>query len=316
MSYLGEVPAKRAEGAARSRWLNKDHVEKSLDGNLMQGKICLVTGGTTGIGKVAATVLAAQGAQVIITGRDAQRTMEAAEYIKDESGNPSVQYLSADFSDLRQVRDLAAAFKERYSRLDVLLNNAGAFYNTRVKTPYGVEMTFLVNHLAPFLLTGQLLDVLRNSAPARIVNVSSDAHQYGTLNFDDLGFKRGYFGIKAYGRSKLANVLFTYELARRLDVTGVTVNAVHPGHVATNIWKTNFSIFGPALKYIMSFFALSPQQGADTLIYLAASPEVAGITGKYFVGRKAVPSSPLSYDEAVAKRLWEVSESLTSRTNA
>ena len=291
-------------------------VEKSLDHNLMQGKICLVTGGTTGIGRVAATALAAQGAQVIITGRDPQRTMEAAKHIKDESGNPSVQYLPADFSDLRQARDLATAFKERYARLDVLLNNAGAFFNTRVKTPYGVEMTFLVNHLAPFLLTADLLDLLHNSAPARIVNVSSDAHQYATLNFDDPGLKRGYFGIKAYGRSKLANVLFTYELARRLAGSGVTVNAVHPGHVATDIWKTNFSIFGPALKYAMSFFALAPQQGADTLIYLASSPDVAGITGKYFVERKAVPSSPLSYDEVIAKQLWEFSENLTSQIAA
>jgi len=178
-------------------------------------------------------------------------------------------------------------------------------------------MVFLVNHLSPFLLTNQLLEVLKASTPARIVNVSSDAHKFGTLNFNDLWFKHGYFGITAYARSKLANVLFTYELARRLEETGVTVNAVHPGHVATDIWKNNFSIFGPTLKYITSLFALTPQQGADTLIFLASSADVAGITGKYFVRRKAVPSSALSYEKHIARQLWEVSESLISpKTNS
>ena len=287
-------------------------IEVSVDKNAMQGKVCLVTGATAGIGKVAAAALAAQGAEVVITGRNPQKTSDVADQIKSETGNQSVQYLLADFSNLQQVRDLAAAFKQRYSRLDVLLNNAGAFFNTRVETSYGVEMVFLVNHLAPFLLTNLLLDVIQASTPARIVNVSSDAHKYGTLNFEDLGFERGYFGMKAYARSKLANVLFTYELARRLAERDVTVNAVHPGHVATDIWKTNFSIFGPALKYITSLFALTPQQGADTLIYLASSSDVAGITGQYFVKRKAVPSSPLSYDEKIAQRLWEISESFTS----
>ena len=214
-------------------------METSLDKNYMQGKVCLVTGATAGIGKVAAAALAAQGAEVVITGRNPQKTRDVVDQIKSETGNQSIQYLLADFSDLQQVRDLAASFKERCSRLDVLLNNAGAFYNNRKETALGVEMTFLVNHLAPFLLTQLLLDVLRSSAPARIVNVASDAHKYGTMDFDDLGFERGYFGMKAYARSKLANVLFTYELARRLAGSGVTVNAVHPGHVATDIWKTN-----------------------------------------------------------------------------
>jgi retinol dehydrogenase-12 len=286
-------------------------VDTPINQNRMSGKICLVTGATAGIGKVAATALAAQGAQVVITGRNPQKTRETAEQIKSQTGNPSVQYLLADFSDLQQVRQLAETFKARCSRLDVLLNNAGTFFNTRVPTPYGVEMVFLVN-LAPFLLTNLLLDVIQGSDPARIVNVSSDAHQFGTLNFDDLSFKRGYFGIKAYARSKLANLLFTYELARRLEGRGVTVNAVHPGHVATDIWKTNFSVIGPALKYITSLFALTPQQGADTLIYLASSPEVSGITGQYFEKRQAIPSSPLSHDEQIARQLWEISEKLTA----
>ena len=288
-------------------------METSIDRKSMQGKVCLVTGATAGIGKVAATALAMQGAQVVIAGRSPQKTRDTADQIKSETGNELVQYLLADFSDLQQVSDLASAYKERYSRMDVLLNNAGTYFNTRVKTAYGVEMTFLVNHLAPFLLTNLLLELIQASAPARIINVASDAHKFATLNFDDLGFEHGYFGFNAYGRSKLANVLFTYELARRLEGSGVTVNAVHPGHVATDIWKTNFSIFGPALKFVMSLFSLTPQQGADTLIYLASSPDVAQITGQYFIKRKAVPSSSLSHDKETARHLWEFSERITSQ---
>jgi retinol dehydrogenase-12 len=279
----------------------------------MHGKLCLVTGATAGIGKVAATALAAQGAEVVITGRNPQKTKDTADQIKSETGNSSVDYHLANFSDLQQVSNLAEAFKERHTHLDVLLNNAGTYFNTRKKTIYGVEMTFLVNHLAPFLLTNLLLDVIRASAPARIINVASAAHNFATLDFDDLGFERGYFGFKAYARSKLANVLFTYELARRLHGSGVTVNTVHPGHVATDIWKTNFSIFGPAFKFINSLFGLTPEQGADTLIYLASSPDVAHITGQYFIKRKAVPSSPLSHDENAVRQLWEVSEKIVSQ---
>lgn len=280
--------------------------------NTMHGKTCLVTGATARIGQVTATALAAQGAKVVITGRNQAKAEQTVRQIKSETGNQDVQYLLADFSDLEQVRGLAATFKERFPHLDVLINNAGAFFNTRQDTPYGVEMTFLVNHLAPFLLTNLLLDTIRASASARIVNVASDAHQYDMMNFDDIGFRRGYFGFKAYARSKLANVLFTYELARRLAAGGVTVNALHPGHVATDIWKTNFSIFGPPLKWIMSFFAMTPVQGADNSIYLASSPDVARITGKYFDKREQVQSAPISYDEKVAQRLWELSETLTS----
>ena len=277
----------------------------------MAGKVCLVTGATSGIGKVTATALAAQGAEVIIAGRNQQKAEEAVSRITSETANEAVRYLLADFSDLQQVRGLAWEVKERYLRLDVLVNNAGSFFNTRREAPYGVEMTLLVNHLAPFLLTNLLLDTLQGSAPARIVNVSSDAHRYGTMDFDDLRFQRGYFGMRAYARSKLANVLFTYELSRRLDDSRVAVNALHPGHVATDMWRTNFSFIGPALKWVMGFFALTPEQGADNTVYLASSPDVEGITGKYFVKRDAVRSSPLSYGEGVARRLWEVSENLT-----
>jgi len=243
---------------------------------MLQGKTCLVTGATSGIGKVVATALAAQGAQVIVAGRNEAKAQRVVQEMRAETGNDDVCHLLADFSDLQQVRHLAAVFKERHARLDVLVNNAGAFFNTRRETPYGVEMTFLVNHLAPFLLTNLLLDVLRDSAPSRIVNVSSDAHKLATMDFDDLRFRRGYFGIKAYGRSKLANILFTYELSRRLAGSGVTVNAVHPGHTATDIWRTNFSVVGPMLKWVMGLFALTPEQGADNIIYLASSPDVEG----------------------------------------
>lgn len=278
----------------------------------LQGKVCLVTGATSGIGKVTATALAAQGVQLLVAGRNEAKTRQVVREMRAETGNENIQFLLADFSDLQQVRHLADAFTEGYERLDILVNNAGAFFNRRRMTPYGVEMTFLVNHLAPFLLTNRLLDVLRASAPARIINVSSDAHQYDTMNFDDLSFQRSYAGMKAYARSKLANVLFTYELSRRLAGTGVTVNAVHPGHVATDIWRTNFPFVGPLLKWVMGLFALTPEEGADNSIYLASSPEVEGVTGKYFVKREAVPSSPVSYDEQVARRLWEISEQLVA----
>jgi NAD(P)-dependent dehydrogenase (short-subunit alcohol dehydrogenase family) len=277
----------------------------------MAGKVCLVTGATSGIGKVVATALAARGAEVLVAGRSQEKGDETVSWIKSETGNHAVRYVLADFSDLDQVRALARVLKAQTSRLDVLVNNAGTFFNTRHETPYGVEMTFLVNHLAPFLLTNLLLETLQASAPARIVNVSSAAHQYDTMDFDDLGFKRGYFGMKAYARSKLANILFTYELARRLDSRQVTANALHPGHVATDMWRTNFPLIGPVLKWVMGFFALTPEQGADTAIYLASSPEVEGTSGKYFANREAVESSPLSYDEGVAQRLWQVSEDLT-----
>ena len=290
--------------------MSNESTMRSTKDNHMLGKICMVTGATAGIGKVTATALATQGAKLVIVGRNQQKTGITVQQIVSKTGNESVEYLLADFADLQQVRDLATAFKDRHSRLDVLVNNAGAFFNSRHETPYGVEITFLVNHLAPFLLTNLLLSNMQNGAPARIVNVSSDGHKQGTMDFDDLGFKKGYFGMNAYGRSKLANILFTYELARRLGDSSVTVNALHPGHVATDIWKTNFPFIGPALKWIIGLFALTPEEGADNTIYLASSPEVEGITGKYYVKHEPVESSPISHDEKVAQSLWEVSENL------
>jgi retinol dehydrogenase 12 len=270
----------------------------------LSGKVCLVTGATAGIGKVTAAALAARGATLVLAGRSAQKTAAVAREIQSATGNPAVSCLLADFSDLRQVRELAEAFKRQYPRLDVLVNNAGAFFNTRKETAHGVEMTFLVNQIAPFLLTTQLLEL----KPARIINVASDAHRFDNMDFSDLSFKRFYFSFRAYARSKLANVLFTYELDRRFRKEGIHSNALHPGHVATDIWRTNFGALGPALKRFMQLFSLTPEQGADTLIYLASAPEAEGVSGQYFVRRKAVRSSPLSYNPELAARLWDFCE--------
>ena len=283
----------------------------STSENSMTGKVCLVTGATAGIGKISAAALAGQGAQLVVHGRSKAKAEETVQEIKAATGNQQISYLLADFSDLDQVRDLAKNFQDRFQHLHLLLNNAGGFFNKRTLTSYGVEMTFLVNHLASFLLTNLLLDTLKESAPSRIINVSSEAHRQDRMNFEDLDFKKGYIGIKAYARSKLGNILFAYELARRLEGSGVTVNALHPGHIATDIWKTNFGFLGPALKRIMGFFSLTPEEGAENSIYLASSPEVTGISGKYFIKFEPAPSSPLSSDPALARQLWEISEKLT-----
>jgi NAD(P)-dependent dehydrogenase (short-subunit alcohol dehydrogenase family) len=280
----------------------------------LSGKVCLVTGATAGIGKVTAAALAARGAVVVIAGRNPQKTADTAREIQAATGN-TVDYLLADFADLRQVRKLAAAFQHKYTRLDVLVNNAGGYFNSRKAAPSGgLEMTFWVNHLAPFLLTNLLLGQMAASGPARIVTVASEAHRFDNMNFADLGFERFYFGFRAYARSKLANILCTYELDRRFAQDGIRANALHPGHVATDIWRTNFPGIGPYLKRFMQLFSLTPEQGADTMIYLASAPEVEDVSGKYFIKRKTVRSSRLSYDPETARRLWEFCEKMTAGT--
>jgi len=278
----------------------------------LEDRIILITGATSGIGKAAAHLIATMGARVVITGRNKEKLEKTVQELKSQTGNGSVNYLVADFSDLDQVREMASDFEDRYACLDVLVNNTGAFFNKRQETIYGVEKTFVVNHLAPFLLTNMLMETMRRREEARIINVSSDAHQYGSLDFDDLEFKHGYAGMKAYARSKLSNILFTYEAARRLAGSAITVNALHPGHVATNIFRNDFSFFGPALKWVMGLFSLTPEEGADNTVFLATSPEVKGVTGKYFVKREVVRSSRITYNEDLAKKLWQISEKLTS----
>jgi NAD(P)-dependent dehydrogenase (short-subunit alcohol dehydrogenase family) len=276
----------------------------------MKNKICLITGATSGIGQAAATGIANLGATVVMVGRSEERAKATVAHIKSETGNPKVDYLLADLSVQAQVRKLAEEFKSRYERLDVLVNNAAAIYFRRTVSADGIEMTFAVNHLAYFLLTNLLLDTLKASAPARVVNVASNSHRGKHLDFDNLELKRGYNPGKAYGRSKLANLYFTYELARRLVGTGVTVNAMHPGFVATNMAANNGWLVRLFLPLVHRN-SLTPEQGASTAVYLASSPDVEGVTGKYFVREREVDSDPVSYDEAAARRLWQVSEEMT-----
>lgn len=272
----------------------------------MSGKICLVTGATAGIGEVTAGALAKQGATVVIISRNQQRCEDSVARIRQDAQNPAVDYLVVDLSSQTEIRRVVEQFQQKYARLDVLVNNAGGFFGRRQESVDGIELTWALNHLNYFLLTQLLLDMLRASAPARVINVSSNAHFGAQINFDDLEYRRGYFGWRVYGQSKLANVLHAYELARHLDGTRVTVNALHPGFVATRFASNNGWLYRVGLR-VAHLIALAPEKGARTSIYLASSPQVEGITGKYFVEEKPVSSSPQAYDEVVARRLWEVS---------
>jgi NAD(P)-dependent dehydrogenase (short-subunit alcohol dehydrogenase family) len=276
----------------------------------MQGKICLITGATSGIGLVTARVLAQQGTTVVLVGRNPERTTATVSRIRQETGNPYVECLMADLSVQAQVHQLAEEFQRRFARLDVLLNNAGALFSKRHVSVDGIEMTLALNHLAYFLLTHLLLAPLKATPDARIVNVSSDAHRKAQFDFADLQGAQRYRGWRAYSQSKLANLLFTYELARRLAGTGITANAVHPGFVATRFGHNNRGLVA-LFVWLAQFMALSPEQGAETLIYLATSPEVVGVTGTYFVQKHSVESSRASYDQAAAQRLWQLSVELT-----
>ena len=276
----------------------------------MGGKVVLITGGTSGIGKAAATALAGMGATVVITGRNEERGKRALQEIREESGNDGVELILADLTVQDEVRRLAEELRERHNQLEVLVNNAGLVLSERTETPDGIETQLAINHLAPFLLTNLLLDLLKESAPSRIVTVSSDAHRWAKIDLDDLQSRKRYRGMQVYGKTKLANILFTYELAERLEGTGVTANCMHPGGVNTNFGNNQggpmnllFRLFKPFMR--------SPEQGADTLIYLASSPEVEGMTGKYLADRKVKAASDAAYDETTRKRLWEASEELT-----
>lgn len=276
----------------------------------MKGKVSLVTGATSGIGKAAAEELARLGATVVVVGRNDEKCAATVDQIRQTTGSPSIEYLLADLSSQSEVRRLAQEFKEKYASLDVLVNNAGAIMLSRQFSVDNIEMTFALNHLAYFLLTNLLMDPLTASPAARVVNVSSGAHQGARMDFGDLQGRRRYTGWRAYGRSKLANLLFTYELARRLKGTSVTANALHPGLVGTNLLANN-GRFGALLKAFLGFRGTSPKEGAQTVVYLASSPEVNGVTGQYYVKQKPLQSSEASYDTGAARRLWEVSAELT-----
>jgi NAD(P)-dependent dehydrogenase (short-subunit alcohol dehydrogenase family) len=279
----------------------------------MQGKVCLVTGSSSGIGKVTARELAKMGATVVMVCRNRAKGEAAQAEIKEESSNDQIDLIIADLSELSQVRRVASEFKQNYSQLHVLIHNAGGIYGERNVTTDGLEQTFAVNYLAPFLLTQLLLDVLKASAPARIINVSSDAHPHGHIDFADLQGAQQYNFVKAYNQSKLAQIYFTYELADQLKGGDVTVNTLHPGRVRSHF---NSGTKGPVhvLGEILYFLTgISEEKGAQTTLYLATSPEVERVSGKYFSQSKQgkeTPSSKSSYDLAIRHRLWEVSEEL------
>lgn len=277
----------------------------------MKDRIVLVTGANSGIGKVTALELARQGATVVMGCRSAERGAVAREEIVDACGHQDVELMQVDLASQDSIRRFAEEFKKLYDHLDVLVNNAGAYNNSRQTTVDGLELTFAVNHLGYFMPTLLLLDALMASDSARIVNVSSDAHRGQKLNFDDLQSEKKYSGFRVYGQSKLANVLFTYELARRLPAEGITANALHPGFVATGFGRNNGGLISAGIGALGRVIGRKPEEGAETSIYLASSPEVEGVTGKYYSDKKAVRSSPESYDADAAARLWAVSEELT-----
>jgi retinol dehydrogenase 12 len=270
----------------------------------MQGKVCLITGATAGIGKEIARGLAGLGATVAIAGKSKEKCESVLQETKSSS------YFVADLSSQVEVRGLAKEFLSRYDRLDILVNNAGIFLTNKKMTIDNIEYTLAVNHLAPFLLTNLLIDKLKASAPSRVITTSSTAHKAGHIDFDDIQFeKRRYSGIAAYSQSKLANILFTREFARRLAGMQVTANCFHPGAVRTKLVQGD-SIYGVVWKAAGPFF-ISPEKGADTAVYLASSDEVAGMTGGYYVKRRQEKSSEVSYGEETAKKLWKLSERLT-----
>jgi len=274
----------------------------------MTGKICIVTGANTGIGKETALGLAKLGASVVMVCRDRERGEAALREIKQKSRNDRVELMICDFSSPNSIRQFASDFKQRHDRLDVLVNNAGVVLRERSMTEDGLESTFAINHLGYFLLANLLLDVLKQSVPSRIVNVASTGHKFGKLDINAWSTGGEYSAFGAYANSKLANVLFTYELARRLEGTGVTANCLHPGGVGTNLFRGLPKFMQALIKLV----TISPERGARTSIFLASSPEVEGVTGKYFARRRQQKSSEASHNEEAARRLWEVSEELTS----
>ena len=277
----------------------------------LRGKVILLTGGNSGIGKATALGLAESGASLVLVCRDKSKAQAAEDEIIRKSGNSSIELITANLLLQSEVRRTAGEFLSAHARLDVLINNAGTNYPTYAETQDGIERTMAVNYFAPFLLTNLLLDTMEKTGPSRIVNITSVAHHSGQLDLDNLAKDRrmGLFGLAAYGRSKLALTLFTYELARRLRGKTVTANCLHPGAVRTNIW----SHAGAAslIARFGSLFMMSARQGAKTPIYVASSPEVEGVSGKYFENCKPTTSSQESYNESAAAKLWDLSLKMT-----
>ena len=288
---------------------------KPLHSGPMAGRTVLITGGTGGIGRATALGLATMGAHLAITGRDRGRAANAADEIHAVGGGP-VDVFIADLSSQSEVRRLADDVLKQLARIDVLVNNAGGYWNTRHVTADGLERTFALNHLAPFLLTSLLLDRLKQSAPARVVTVSSNVQAFGRIDFDDLQGERSYSGARAYNQSKLANVLFTYQLASRLQATSVTANALHPGVVSTSFGAEDPGraqrLFTPFVRPFMK----TPVRGAATSVRLASDPGLEQVTGRFFANGKLRKSSKRSYDEATAARLWQVSAALAAPAGA
>ena len=277
----------------------------------MHDKTVLITGSTSGIGLAAALELLRMGANVIVHGRSQARCENALEELRRRgAAGRRIDYVAADLSSQGNIRELARSVVEKFGKLDVLINNAGAVFMTRSLSADSIEMTFATNHLTYFLLTGLLLPLLSAAPSARIINVASGAHFGNPLDFDNLELARGYLPLKAYGRSKFANILFTYALARRLEGTTVTTNAMHPGFVATGMGGNNGSIVKFFARLIMSA-GMSPEEGAKTVVYLASSPEVEGISGRYFYLQKPMRSDSSTYDVESQERLWEISEKMT-----
>lgn len=279
----------------------------------MKGRVCLITGGTNGIGLETARALAKMGAKVVIVGRNPAKTEDTVAQLKQSTGSQHIDYLIADLSLMAQVRQLADDFKARYDRLDVLLNNAGAMFTNRQLTSEGLEMTFALNHLSYFMLTNLLLDILVDTAPARIINVSSDAHRIGELDFDNLQGEKSWHAFKIYGASKLMNILFTKELAHRLENTGVTANALHPGMVSTSFGRNNGAIWN-FIFMLTRPFSKSPADGAKTSVYVASAPELTTVSGQYFDDAQLKQPSKAAYDVEAQQRLWTISEEITGVT--
>src|SRR5437870_5537055 len=304
-----------SERGTREERLSSPSKARTRAGTLtMAGKVVLITGGTGGIGKATAVGLATLGARVGITGRDLERAEQAAIDIRAASRNPAIDAFAADLTSQAEVHRLATAVLDAYPRLDVLVNNVGGFWAHRHPTADGLERTFALNHLAPFLLTTLLLDRLKASAPARVITVSSGAQSMGRIDFDDLQGARNYSGQRAYNQSKLANVMFSNELARRLDGTGVTANSLHPGVVRSNFGAEDQARWFAVISRVLLPLLKTPAQGARTSIYLASSPDMEGVTGRFFANRKIKRPNKVAFDTEMTAKLWNVSAALVGVT--